>query len=336
MTVNSIGDMAHSIVLRRQNTRLASELSRLSQELASGAASDMSKHLRGNYSYLGALEHGLSVLDGYQAAAREAKTITSVMQSSLGRISKSMSTLAPELLSVGKNGLPQAMRATGGKARGELDAMVSALNTTVAGRTLFAGALTDGRAIADAATMLGDLRTALAGETTLAGILSAVEGSFDTPRGGFESAGYKGSTRRMSAFLLGPGEAVDLNLRADAPQIRTTLRFTALAALATDPGLGYPPDLQAQILETAGEGLLSAQSEVTEIRANLGYAEQRIEEIETRIAAETTSSKYAIGELLGVDTYETATRLEEVQFQLEGLYTVTVRLSQLSLVEFMR
>jgi flagellar hook-associated protein 3 FlgL len=39
--------------------------------------------------------------------------------------------------------------------------------------------------------------------------------------------------------------------------------------------------------------------------------------------------------LLEIDPFEAATKLEEVQFQLQSLYSVTVRMSQLSLVKFL-
>ncbi len=40
-------------------------------------------------------------------------------------------------------------------------------------------------------------------------------------------------------------------------------------------------------------------------------------------------------ELIGADPYDTATEMEAVQGQLETLYTVTARLSRLSLADFL-
>ena len=183
--------------------------------------------------------------------------------------------------------------------------------------------------------MLDALRTEVAGETTLAG----VQAVFDTwfgPGGDFEMIGYTGDTKDLSAFALGNGESVDLALRGDDASVRVLLKNAAMAALASDTSLGFDQTLQSEIVVAAGEGLAFQQNGLTEIRADLGYAQSRIEESATRIAAERTSFQMARTELLSVDPYETVTRLEDVQFQLEGLYTVTARLSRLSLTDYLR
>lgn len=89
------------------------------------------------------------------------------------------------------------------------------------------------------------------------------------------------------------------------------------------------------MLMSSGEDLLTSQGALTAVRADLGYAESRLDESKVRLSAERASFEMSRNELLGVDPYETATRLEAVQFQLESLYTVTARLSQLSLVRYL-
>jgi flagellar hook-associated protein 3 FlgL len=81
--------------------------------------------------------------------------------------------------------------------------------------------------------------------------------------------------------------------------------------------------------------MLQNQDDLTSLRAQIGFAEARIDSMATRNASESVSLEYAKGTLLAADPYETATRLEEVQFQLQSLYAVTVKTSQLSLVNFL-
>ena len=47
MSSISLGDMAQSVYLRRQNTELKTEMSRLTSELSSGKVQDLIKHLGG-------------------------------------------------------------------------------------------------------------------------------------------------------------------------------------------------------------------------------------------------------------------------------------------------
>jgi len=74
---------------------------------------------------------------------------------------------------------------------------------------------------------------------------------------------------------------------------------------------------------------------VTRLRADLGAAEARIGQAESRIAAETTALQIARNDLVSVDVFETAGELEQVQFQLETLYTLTARAARLNLVNFL-
>lgn len=335
MPLYSYGDMASNIMLRHQNVRLNSELSRLTQEMVSGQTADISGHLQGNYSYLGDVERKLRVLEGYDISAKEASGFTSAMQAALGKVQDTTNALSGDLILAGNTNLPQGIQAASNNARGELSALLSALNTSVAGRALFSGEATDTSSFASANTFLSELSIAVSGQNSLADIETAIDAWFNTPGGGFETLGYLGASAYLSPFLVGEGETVTLELRGDSQVFRDILKSTAMAALASDPGLGYSTDLQSALLVTAGENLLSAQSELTGVRADLGYAEERIEESKTRVSAEMTSFEMSRNELLGVDLYDTATRLEEVQFQLESLYTATARLSGLSLMEYL-
>ena len=72
MTTTTIGDLAQSYLLRRQNTDLKSRLNTLVEELSSGRTADIARHLSGSYSYLADVERNLSLLDGYNSATSEA------------------------------------------------------------------------------------------------------------------------------------------------------------------------------------------------------------------------------------------------------------------------
>ncbi|PIE14126.1 MAG: flagellar biosynthesis protein FlgL [Rhodobacterales bacterium] len=336
MPMLSLGDMAQSFMLRHNNVRLSSEMTRLSQELTTGATSDVSAHLKGNFSYLGDIERSLRVLDSFQTNAAEAATFTDAMQLALDNVQTRTADLSTAMLTAGATELAEPKLHASTQARGDMQSLISALNTSVAGQSLFSGTTTNVQPLADADSMMADLRTAVTGLTTHSDIVAAVDDWFNTPGGGFETIGYLGSDTDLAAMRLSDEESVTLGLRADDDTFRNLLRDTALAALAADSTLGYSLDLQSSLLMEAGEGLLASQGNVTELRADLGYAQARIEEAETRMATEKTSLEYAKGELLGIDQFETATQLEAVQFQLESLYAVTVKLSSLSLVRYMQ
>jgi flagellar hook-associated protein 3 FlgL len=335
MSMTSIGDLAQSFMLRQQHTDLKTRMNSLVQELASGRTSDVSRHLSGSYSYLSDVQRNLTLLEGYDAATGEAILFTDAMQTVLGQFQDSATDLGLASMSAANSKVVEVMYNVSDRAVQDMALMVNALNTEVAGRSLFSGVDSDKTALVSSTEMLDELRTLISGETTLAGIQAKLDTWFEGAGGGFETMAYQGSTTSLPPFRLGAGETVNLDLRADDDSIRLLLKHTAMAALAADKSLGFPRELQEELLMTGGQGLSFQQEGLVRIRADLGYAQARTEESATRIAAERTSYLMARTELLEVDQYEVATQLEDLQYQLEALYSVTVKLSRLSLTDFL-
>lgn len=335
MSSISIGDMAQSVYLRRQNTELKTEMSRLTSELSSGKVQDVTKHLGGDLNYLTDVERSLHMNGVFASSAKEAAGFSGAMQASLAQVQQSISDLGGSILGLGTGSGEYAAGHLAAKGRDVIEGLVSTLNTSVAGRALFSGNATDSAALASADVILTDLRTALAGQTTLAGIETVMDGWFGAG-GGYDTVAYTGSAGDMSAFHLGDGERVDLKIKGDDVAFRNTLKSAAMAALSHDPALGLSDATRAGMLGRAGELSLGAVDNLTATRATLGYAEARIEEAGVRLTAQNASLEMARSELLSADPYETIVKLEETQFRLESLYTATVKLSQLSLVGFLR
>lgn len=331
MIFTSLGDMAQRLSTNRMSTGLQSELLRLTTELTTGETTTPAGHLASDFRYLSAVEHRKRTAQAYETAASEAIGFASAMQTAMAQIQTSTQSLSTDLLTALEG--PEEGRATMARAAEQtLDQIVSALNTGFAGRSLFAGNATDRAAVAPAQTLLQVVRTAVAGETTAQGITAAVEAFFDQPDG-YLATGYLGSDQPLSPFHLGEHENVQLNMRADAKEVRDLLASTTLAAISGDFGAS---DLQRSLQQQAGLTLLEDQDNLTSLRADLGFAEARIEEVGVAIAAERSALDFARESLLGIDEYETATRLENTRFQVDALYTVMARLSGLSLLGYLR
>ncbi len=336
MKALSFGDMAQSVALRRQNSQLKAEMSRLTQELSSGQVQDVAQHLGGDYGYLTELERSMRISAAFQSSATEAALFSTSMQNSLGFVADALQDMSFGLIAAGTGGVAGTREIAAENARSQMGLMMNTFNTSVAGRTVFAGVGTNGSALTSAEDLLDDLRSALTGQTTFAGVEAVLDDWFDASGGGFETMTYQGSVQSLDPFFLGDGERVSLDVRADDVAVRHTLKATAMAALSADATLAFSSDVQSDMLRASGEAMLAAQDSVITIRSKLGFAEARIEDATARLSAEKTSLEYARGQLLEADPYETITRLEETQFRLETLYTATARLSQLSLMDYMR
>lgn len=335
MNITSIGDMAQNLMLKTRSADLKSAMATLTNELASGRTSDVVSRLGGDYSYLSDIGHNLSRLGGYAIAASEASLFTSAAQLGLERMQGVAARLGVDLLTVNPTNIESARTHMGLQARAGLDTILSALNGSVGGRSLFAGTATDTSPMASTETLISALKSKVAGLTSTSDILQAIDNWFADP-GGFKAVMYSGSDQPLAPIQVGTNEQVTLSLRADNPEFRSVLRNAAVAALATDPALGLTINDQNALLRVAAEGLMNNERGLIGLRADMGFAEARIEEASSRNAAARTSLEYARNELLAADPFETAIRLEEVQFQLEALFAVTVRTSRLTLLSFLR
>ena len=334
MSSVSLGDLSQSFILQRRSVDLRQNLSRLTDELSSGRVSDIREVLAGNHGYLTGLERSLQVLQGYSVANGEATYLTGAMQTALNRVQDFAGELGIDLLLASGGPIGVVAGSPSENARTQLEGMISSLNSDIAGRSLFAGTATDRAPLESADILIDALRTAVTGATTPEDIYAAAEAWFADPLG-FDATVYTGSATALAPLVLSETEKVSLDIRANDEAIKAVLMNTALAALADDPTLLLDVPRQSELFGLAGLALQSNQDQLTDLRARLGFTEERIEKISVRNQAEETSIEFARNALLEVDPFKTATELENVQFYLQSLYSVTVRSSQLSLVNFL-
>ncbi|WP_306115824.1 MULTISPECIES: flagellin [unclassified Roseovarius] len=335
MNLQSIGDLAQTFKLRQQNVFLKQQMARLTDELASGRTANLTQQLAGSFGHIADIEHDLVVLQSYQASAKDAATSTAAMQAALDTVQSLAGDLGQTASIAGVTTGPAIVDSVAVQGRGTLETVISAFNTGVGGRALFSGTEIETAPLASADTLLNEVRLALAGALTASDVIADLDTFFDTPGGGFETLIYQGGTAFLSPYQLGEGESVKLELRADDTAVRNVLKNTVMAALADDATLPLNSGDRVELAKQSGIRLLTSQDELVGIRSSLGFAESRIEQAAARISSETSSLEMARTNLLSIDKFQTATELEQVQIQLETLYTITARASRFSLVNFL-
>lgn len=334
MTITSFGDMAQSVFLRTRTAELKETLATLTEELSTGKASDLTSKLGGDYTYLLDIERSLSNLDSYEIATTESALFASSAQLLVTNISDNVSDLSTDILATTGTTSENNTELLSNQSKLYLEETIRSLNGQVAGRSLFAGTATTSVPLADVDTLMSTLVTEVSGLTTAADIIQEVKDWFADPTG-FDTVMYQGSTTSMSSVNIGPNEQVDISLRADDATFKQTMMSLAIGALATESGLTLSSNIMSGLLSGASTELLDAGSQLISVQADLGFTEARIEETAVRNAAAITSLSLTKNDLTQADPYDTATRLEETQFQLEALYAVTARSSQLSLLSYM-
>lgn len=330
----TLGDMAHSFLLRKQSLALQRESQRLSTEVATGRAPDTAGAVKGDLVPLSAIETSLRRLEGYKSATADAELYATAMQATLGKIDKLSEDLATTLLSAGRGGQTRMLPNAGVDAEGRLDSALTALNIQVGGRTAFAGENVQGAAIVDKDTLLGLLDGVVAGAATGADVADRIAAWFADPAG-FAAQGYLGGDP-LGAVPVSQAQDVRLDITAADPAIRTTIEGLALAAMLNRASVPQDTGAKTVIASRAGDTLMGVKTARTDLAARLGMTEQRIADAKEHNDAEKSAMTLARSALLDTDPYEASTRLEATETQIETLYAVTARLSRLSLVDFLR
>ncbi len=336
MGPTSIGDGSRHFAALRQTAQARARLDQLSQELASGRVADPAAHLGPDATRLTATVSGHSAAEAYSAATTETGQILSLMQSALGSVDAARETLAGQVVLVGPSTSDAALYRVGASAWSGFETIISALNTRLGDRALFAGTASDGAALAPASDMLAAIVATLPPTPGAVDVETALDTWFYDPAGGFATSGYLGDTGAAATRRLDVGQELTISARADDASLRDVLKAAAMAALAGDPDLGLGTVSRRDLMRRAGNGLLAAASPLIESRGALGAAEATVDQISARHAARATALAMMRNDMTEADPYETVTALQQVQLQLETQYTLTARLQGLSLVEYLR
>lgn len=334
MLASGFGDLATNYLKTLSNTRVKGEIVRLSQELASGHKSDLRTVTGTQLASLSNIESALTRLDAYRFSASEAAMFVETAQLSLGQVQDLTTGLAPDLITAANAGVEPGISAIATQARSNLNAVVANLNVGIAGRAVFSGSATDGSALPSVSDILDQVSIAISGQTNAADVATAVDAWFGSG-GGFEVNSYQGATDDLADFRLADGEGIGFGIRADDDRLRDVLKGFVLASLVAEDALSGSNRERAELLQLAGETLLSSQSGLSAIRSEVGETEAAIQDISTRNSAEVAALEIARSDLVSADPFKTATRLQSAETQLETIYAITARLSRLSLVNYL-
>jgi flagellar hook-associated protein 3 FlgL len=334
--VNGGADFARLQALQKHAFATRNKLDVAAQEMTSNLKADRFAATGGNLTRLFALERSLERNAVFSQTIALTELRLDVMQESLGRILAPAEDLAIDLVdSVGKADYATAMLHAD-SARRAFGDTVAILNTTVAGQSLFAGAVTDGPALAQAATILADLDALAGGAATAADAIAAIDAYFAKPAGAFYAGGYVGSTTDLTAVDIGEGQRLDYGMRADNDGIVAVLRAQAMAAVVAGGAFAGSQAEQMALLGEAGDRMLAAKEGVLKLRAAVGSLQEAVEHARAERVAERDTLDQARVKIVATDPLEAASAYQALEVQLEAIYTVTSRLAGLRFANFMR
>lgn len=329
-------EMARMQALQRRAVATRDALDRAGTELTTGEKSSRFKATGGNLTRLFSLERSLDRNAVFSETIALTELRLDVMQEGLGRILAPAEELAIDLSTAVGLGDVAAGRMHAATARRDFAATVGVLNTQVAGQSLFAGTATDGAALAAADAILADLDTLAGGAADAAAAIAAIDAYFTPPAGGFFATGYVGSTADLTPVEIGEGQRLDYGVRADAAELVAVLRGQAMAAVVAGGALAGNDAEQMALLAEAGTRMLAAKEGLIALRTRVGIDQEAVERARAERVGERDTLELARAKIVAVDPLEAASAYQQLQVQLEAVYTVTARLANLRFVNFMR
>tara|TARA_R110002073_G_scaffold22414_3_gene77389 strand:+ start:568 stop:1578 length:1011 start_codon:yes stop_codon:yes gene_type:complete len=336
MTWLSLGSLALPFQLQRQGVALRSEIAQLGVELTTGQSSDPAQRLRGETGALSALTSRVSRLEAFDQNARMLSARAEVSQSALGRANTARERVAAGMLAAAVVSADAAsLTAAGTTARGALQDVIQSLNQRVGGQSLFAGAATDAIPLPDASSMIAAVMPLVTGLDSADAVAAAVDAAFTAPGGLFETALYQGAAAAPGALLDTGAGSLDQPTAAD-PAIRGLLAALVTSALTADPAMSLGLDQRRSLAQSGAESLLGNASALSALQGQVGEMQATLEGRLLQYQTEKDALTTARQDLIGIDPYKAASRLEEARTQLETLYTVTARTARLSLAEYLR
>ena len=329
----SLGEMAQHFMLRRQTTAASKELMALSADLAKGTASDVHRHLGGALLRLSSIEASLARNAAFATSIDRGLTHAAATQTALERLHQAAGRNANDLLTAAQSGQAGSLSTAAIRARAALEDALMALNTRVEGISLFAGTATDAMALPDASGLLVTVSSAIAPATAPSDVDAALEAWLAAPSG-FAAQVFGGNTDTRQ-IAIANGQSLRLDITAADPALHQTVKGLILGALLNDPALTSDLSSQQAIAKLAGDALLRGADDRVALAARVGIVEEGLNTVRSRLSGESSVLQQARSDLVAIDGYETATRLQDTESRLDLIYTLTARLTRLSLAGYL-
>ncbi len=305
---------------------LRSRLEEVVGDVSSGRRADQVGFLKGDIGQAMLAQRTVDALalEKEQIALQSSRF--AVIQRSLDAVAEAPGNIALDVNAAIGTGDAGTIRISADAAKVALDRIFSTLNTRHGERHLFSGDATDRPALGSLETLMSDVRAIEATSVSSPDFEQRIDDYFNRPDGGFQSTIYQGTASASSAG----------SVLATDPAFTALVSGLALVALAGEAGHGEGKPLTDDGLRRASETILQGTDKVTGLRARVGLIEADLQQRSAAIETQQTLANQTLSDLTARDPFEAALELQQLETNLETAYALTARLSELSLLRFLR
>lgn len=302
------------------------QLSTTSQEAVTGRYSDVTDHLDGKVGKAMLSNKMVEGIKLQRSALALRETRLDLTQASLTKIQEATASLGTQLLSaLGRSDTP-GLELAGRDAESALEQVFSALGTRHGDRYLFSGDATSTRPLGSPEDMMNQIRTIALASPDTATYQASLDTFFNDPAGAWQQGVYSGT----------PSSSDPDSVVATDPAITQLVAGLATLALAKS-GENIPIlDMDSPALQKAALNLSAGETALVNLRGDRGVIQEQIANQGTTLDREELIFTDAFNDLTARDQYEAATELRDLEASLEASYLLTTRLSNLSLLNYLR
>ena len=347
MKASYVSSYSVNLALRSSTARLQASLPNLQQEMVTGLHADSGMSLGSQTATLATVKNDITNIERLYDTNNRVMTRMSMAQSGLDQLN----TLAQEVvnaigLTLGDDSQKDAVATSAQNAVMEL---TTVLNRQADGIYLFAGDNADtaplieyeGTALQAAfdtafQTYFGFPKT----DAAAAGITAAQVNDFITTVAEplFTGAGWTTNVSSASDTLqrarVEDGLTVDVSVSANEDAFQQIAIGSILASEFYQTEIGG--EGLFAVGEYAAETVATAISGLTKIQGQLGLREERVARANDSLSVQKDLFETYVVDLDGVDAYQAAIKLNTLITQIEVSYSVTSRIQNLSLIQFLR
>lgn len=334
--------------VRSHLMRMQAEITKLEKEVVSGRVADSGLALGARTGQSVSLERDIDRLGGIVDSNALASSRLSATQSGL----ESLTELAQNFLKTMTAAVSDAVDPSISKSEAAtlVTTMTGVLNSNLNGENLFAGVNTDvvpindffaagspaQAAMANAfQTYFGFAYTDPAANTVDATQMGDFLANVIEPQfmGADWTTNWSNATDETITARISLTESTSASVSANVDGVRQLAMAGATVAFFFGGNLNS--DAQNAVLKFATSKAGEANANIALVASQTGIIEQRISDASDRLQKQIDIFKGKVSNLVEIDPYEASTRVSTLLSQIETAYTLTNRLRQLSLVNYL-
>mgnify|MGYP001499118566 CR=1 FL=1 len=348
MKTSFISSYGTSQAVRTQLLKMQLELVKVNKEVVTGRTADAGLHLGARTGQSVSLERDIARLKGIMDSNELVLARLSATQAGLTTLTETAQAFQSTMTAASSGAVENSILLS--EAKTAIVKMTGVLNSSLNGENLFAGINTDVQPFNDFFAAGSPARTAMesafvtqfgfaitdpaASTLTAADITSFLETVMEPQFLGSDwNTNWSNATDATITARITLTDTTSASVSANEVGIRKLAAAAAYVAVFLDGNLS---DLARDAVIASSMSMIGqAVSDLAQTQARTGILEQRVTAASERLSMQVDIFTGKVNDLVGIDPYEASTRVQTLLAQIETAYTLTNRISQLSLVRYL-